>query len=167
MAGKRDRWIMLAILLALVAAVLIVGFRVRQQQLALEKAGAVRLIVQGRETVIPLSRLDRETYTKEVINVKGESRLDTYRGIEVRTLLTEYGYNVDQVSGMTVTAADQYSAEYSGDEIREPERICLAVRMNDREIEGAEPGQPGVLVIAFGDPNMKRMIRNPVTLEVK
>lgn len=68
---------------------------------------------------------------------------------------------------MTATAADQYSAEYSGDEIREAGRVYLAVAMNDQKIEGMEPDQPGVMVIVFGDSNSKRIIRNPVKLEIR
>ena len=39
--------------------------------------------------------------------------------------------------------------------------------MNDKTIEGMEPDHPGVMVIAFGDSNSKRMVRNPVKLEVR
>ena len=132
-----------------------------------EKEGTVLLVLQGQETVIPLSRLDREEFSKETVNGKGEIAMNSYRGIELKTLLQENGMKLDQVSGMTVTAADQYSAEYTGDEIRDSERIYLAVKINEKEIEGIEPGQPGLMVIAFGDPNSKRMVRNPVRLEVR
>jgi len=167
MTVKKYGWIMLAVLLVLVAAVLVVGFQVRNQQLEQEKAGSVRLIFQGRESVIPLARLDREAFSGETVNGKGETLRNSYRGIEVRTLLQECGYNTDQVSGMTATAADQYSAEYTGDEIREAGKIYLAVTMNDKTIEGMEPDHPGVMVIAFGDSNSKRVVRNPVKLEVR
>jgi len=30
-----------------------------------------------------------------------------------------------------------------------------------------EPDQPGVMVIVFGDSNSKRIIRNPVKLEIR
>jgi len=167
MKAKKYWWIMLAVLLALTIAVVVIGVQVRNQQLEKEKEGTVLLVLQGQETVIPLSRLDREEFSKETVNGKGEKAMNSYRGIELKTLLQENGMKLDQVSGMTVTAADQYSAEYTGDEIRDSERIYLAVKINEKEIEGIEPGQPGLMVIAFGDPNLKRMVRNPVKLEVR
>lgn len=167
MKAKKYWWIMLAVLLALTIAVVVIGVQVRNQQLEKEKEGTVLLVLQGQETVIPLSRLDREEFSKETVNGKGEKAMNSYRGIELKTLLQENGMKLDQVSGMTVTAADQYSAEYTGDEIRDSERIYLAVKINEKEIEGIEPGQPGLMVIAFGDPNSKRMVRNPVRLEVR
>lgn len=167
MTVKKYGWIMLAVLLVLIAAVLIVGFQVRNQQLELEKAGSVRLIVQGQEFVIPVSQLDRGEFFGETVSGKGEAISNSYRGVEVRTLLQEREYNPDRVTGMTATAADQYSAEYSGDEIREAGRVYLAVAMNDQKIEGMEPDQPGVMVIVFGDSNSKRIIRNLVKLEIR
>ena len=167
MKAKKYWWIMLAVLLVLSIAVVVIGFQVRNQQLEQEKKESVLIALQGQETVIPLSRLDREAFSKETVNGKGEKAMNSYRGIEVKTLLQECGMKLDQVSGMTVTAADQYSAEYTGDEIRDSERIYLVVKINEKEIEGIEPGQPGFMVIAFGDPNSKRMVRNPVKLEVR
>lgn len=158
---------MLAVLLALTVAVIIVGFQVRNQQLEQAKAGSIRLVLQGKETVIPFSRLDRESFSRETTNGKGETSTHNYRGIEVVTLLHECEVNTDQISSMTATAADQYRAEYTADELREPGKICLVVSVDENEVEGIEAGQPGVMVMAFGDSNSKRTVRNPVKLEVK
>ncbi len=167
MRNRKYRLIMVIILLVLAAATLIFGFLVRNQQLALEKAGAIRLILPGKEVTVPLSRLDREEFSKEVINGKGEKMQNTYRGIELKTLLQEYETDPGKVTGMTVTAADQFKAEYTGDEIREPGRIWLVVASNGKALEGMEPEQQGVWVIVFGDPDMRRTIRNPVRIEIK
>ncbi len=167
MQNRKYRLIMVVILLVLAAATLIFGFLVRNQQLALEKAGAIRLILPGKEVTVPLSRLDREEFSKEIINGKGEKMLNTYRGIELKTLLQEYETDPGKVNGMTVAAADQFTAEYTGDEIRESGRIWLVVASNGKALEGMDPGQPGVWVIVFGDPDMRRTIRNPIKVEIK
>ena len=167
MSRKKALWIMLSVLLALTAVVIIVGFQVRNQQLEQTEAGSILIELQGRETVIPFSRLDRESFSRETTNGKGETSMHSYRGIEVITLLRECEVNTDQILGMTATAADQYSAEYTADELREPGKICLVISVDEEEVEGIEAGQPGVMVMAFGDSNSKRTVRNPVRLKVK
>ncbi len=157
---------MIAGLLALAAAVLVVGLQVRNRQLALEQAGAVRLVVSGREIVIPFSRLDRNGFSGETVNGKGERAADDYRGIEMSALLREYDIDPARVTGMVVTASDQYSAEYTGDEIREPGKVFLATRRNGKEIEGIGPGRTGIWVIVFGDSDSRRLVRNPDRIHI-
>jgi len=65
MSRKKALWIMLSVLLALTAVVIIVGFQVRNQQLEQTEAGSILIELQGRETVIPFSRLDRESFSRE------------------------------------------------------------------------------------------------------
>ena len=73
----------------------------------------------------------------------------------------------DGLVEVTALAADQYSAAYSGDEIRESGRIYLAVEVNGESIEGIEGDRPGVQVIVFGDPDSRRMVRRVEILEIK
>ncbi|MBO7662014.1 MAG: hypothetical protein J6U01_01425 [Clostridia bacterium] len=167
MATKKYWIIMVAGLLVLAAAVLIVGLQVREQQLAQEQAGTIKLIAAGQEYVIPFSRLDRDSFSGETVNGKGEAAVNEYRGIELSALLRENDINPDQVKGAVATAADQYSAEYTGDEIREAGKIFLVVQSNGKQIEGIDPGSAGVWMIPFRDPNGRRIIRNPARIEIK
>ena len=73
----------------------------------------------------------------------------------------------DGLVEVTALAADQYSAAYSGDEIRESGHIYLAVEVNGESIEGIEGDRPGVQVIVFGDPDSRRMVRSVEILEIK
>ncbi len=167
MQNRKYRIIILAVLLALAAVTAVIGFQVRNQQLALEKDGAILMTVQGKEITVPLAKLNREEFTKEIVNGKGEKMENSYSGIELRTLLAEYEAEIGRITGMTVTAADQFAAEYTGDEIREAGKIWLVTSSNGKTLEGIDPGKPGVWVIVFGDPDMRRTIRNPVKVEIR
>ena len=105
-------------------------------------------------------------FSGETVNGKGERAADDYRGIEMSALLREYDIDPARVTGMVVTASDQYSAEYTGDEIREPGKVFLATRRNGKEIEGIEPGRSGIWVIVFGDSDSRRLVRNPDRIHI-
>ncbi len=161
----KKKWMLPAAVLLLAAAAVIVGLQVRAAQLAQEKAGAVILRMGGKETAVPIRNLDREAFSGETVNGKGEHFTHSYRGIELSALLREAGASPDSVMAVKAVAADQYSAEYTGDEVRKKGCIYLAVQTDGKMLEGIEPGTPGVQVIVFGDADSKRAVRNLSALE--
>ena len=158
---------MLLIILVLIAAVTVVGLLVRNSILEKEKADAIILKANGKEIIIPISSLNQEDFTGETVNGKGEHFTYSYRGIELKTLLEKNKISLDSITSVTAIAADQFSAAYTGDEVREAKRVYLAVQVDGVAVEGIEKGKPGAQMIVFGDPNSKRLVRNLQTLEIQ
>ncbi len=164
---KKKHYVIILTVLILVAAVVIVGLQVRNSMLKKEKADAIILKANGREVVVPITSLNQEDFSGETINGKGEHFTHNYRGVALKTLLEKNKISLDNISSVTAFAADQFSAVYTGDEVREGQRVYLAVQMDGVTIEGIEKGKPGVQVIVFGDSNSKRLVRNLQTLEAQ
>ena len=66
---------------------------------------------------------------------------------------------------MTAVSADQYTAELTGDEVRTPGRVYLAVEIDSVKVSGIDAGADGVQMIVFGDENMRRSVRNLAVIE--
>ncbi len=164
---KKKNYLILLIVLVLVAAVIVVGLIVRNSMLEKEKAEAIILKANGKEIIVPISSLNQEEFTGETVNGKGEHFTYSYRGIELKALLEKNKISLGSITSVTAVAADQFSASYTGDEVREAKRVYLAVQVDGVTVEGIEKGKPGVQVIVFGDQNSKRLVRNLQSLEVQ
>jgi hypothetical protein len=70
-------------------------------------------------------------------------------------VLAAAGVDSQAVQNVEALADDEYSAQLTGDEIREPAKVYLA-----KEEDGS------MKLIVFGDSNMKRNVRNIVKLVV-
>ena len=163
---KRSRWLIPLIIILLIAAVIVVGLQVRNQQTEKETSGTITLKSSGQEIKVPILDLDRENFSGETVNGKGEHFNNEYSGVELQKLLKEQGISLESVTEVKAAAADQYTAAYSGDEVREPGKLYLAVEVDGEAIQGIEGDDPGVQVIVFGDPDSRRLVRSLVTLEV-
>ena len=161
---KKTVWIICAVLL--IAAVIAVGLIVRSRQTAQEAAGAISLKANGQTRQIALKDLDREAFSGETVNGKGEHFSHDYSGISLKTLLADQKIDLAAVSSVSAVAADQFSASYTVDEINEEGKIYLAVQMDGKPIEGIEKGTAGVQMVVFGDSNSKRSVRNVSVIEV-
>ena len=164
---KKKHYVILLTILILVAAVVVVGLQVRNSMLEKEKADAIILKANGREIIVSVASLSQEEFSGETVNGKGEHFTHSYRGIALKSLLEKNKISLEGITSVTAYAVDQFSAVYAGDEVREGQRVYLAVQMDGVTIEGIEKGKPGVQVIVFGDPNSKRLVRNLQTLEVQ
>ena len=162
---KKTLWI--AAVALLVIAVLAVGLIVRNGQTAREAAGAVTLKTGGQALQIPLGELDQTAFSGETVNGKGERFTHDYRGVPLKALLEDRQVDLSAVSTVTVTAADQFSAEYTIDEINEEGKVWLAVQVDGQGVEGIDPGTPGAQMVVFGDPNSKRNVRCLTEIETK
>ena len=150
----------------LVAAVAVVGLIVRNRQQAEEQAGALQLQYGEQRLTIPLKELDQAEFSGETVNGKGDVFTRTYRGVELQALLEARKIDPTAVGGVTAVAADQFSAELTGDEVREAGRVYLAVQVDGKRVEGIDPGTPGVQLVVFGDSNSKRNVRNLSVLQI-
>ncbi len=154
---KKTLWI--AAVALLVVAVLAVGLIVRHRQMARQVAGAITLKTGGRTFQVPLEELDQVAFSGETVNGKGERFTHDYRGVPLKKLLEDQQVDLGTVSAVTLTAADQFSAEYTIDEINEAGKVYLAVQVDGQGVEGIDPGTPGAQMVVFGDPNSKRNVR--------
>ena len=126
------------------------------------------MVIRNGDQEIPVSFEDlRKTeFTGELVDGKGTVTAHSYTGILLKDLLSAKGINPAEITVLKVTSADNYSVEFTGDEIRADGTVYAAVVADGQPIEGIDPGTEGVQIIAFGDPNSRRCVRFAAILEI-
>lgn len=155
------------VICAVLALTLGVGLYVRNTQTAQEKQNAITVKAAGKEIVVAVKELDKGAFEGETVNGKGERSAHSYRGVELQALLKDKGVDFAAATGVHVSSADQYTADLTGDELREAGKVYLAVEIDGQKVSGIEEGTDGVQMIVFGDENMRRSVRNLAVIEVQ
>ena len=117
--------------------------------------GSLLIQHQGKDSYVQLEKLTMSEVSGSIVNGKGEQIEVRQPGISIRDVLIAAGIDADKIKGVSAFADDEYSAEISSEEINEQSLAYLA-----KEEDGT------VKLIVFGDPNMKRNVRNIVKLIV-
>lgn len=121
------------------------------------------MVING---TIPVSfeDLDKGDFSGELINGKGDVTHSTYRGVLLRELLESKNIEMSTVAVITITSADNYSAQFSVEEILSANNIYAAIEVNGEPIKGIDHGTTGVQIITFGDENSRRCVRYATTI---
>lgn len=116
--------------------------------------GQVEIIGKGQKSFAGESDIARIRVKGELVNGKGESvRIDA-QGSLLEDVLTSAGINPAEVAVLKITAQDEYTAEVSGEELLEADKVYLI-----REGDGS------YTLVVFGDSNSKRKVRNVTRIE--
>lgn len=149
------KWIVM-ILVILVAATTVVAAVHLMNQDAIE----CMLILQGdREIPVSFEDLDQDSFSGELVDGKGDVTAHAYTGIQLKTLLENKGIDLVAVTGITVTSADNYSVEFTAEELMTEGKLYLAITDGGEKIPGIEQNTDGVQAIVFGDENSRRCVR--------
>lgn len=144
-----------AIVLLLAITVVVAAIHLMNQD-----AVACMIIEQADQQIaVSFDELDQGAFSGDLIDGKGDVTSHSYTGILLRELLEGKGIDIAQVSGVTVTSADNYSVEFTAEEILQADKVYVAVTADGAKIDGIDPGTDGVQVIVFGDPNSRRCVR--------
>ncbi len=159
---KQTKIIILAIVV-LAALAGILGYSVRK--VSSPKDGLV-ITASGKETVIAWEDINRESFEGDLVNGKGETSHHVYEGVQLKSILEQAGAGIGEVSKLTVTSEDNYSAEVSGKEVLEAGKVYVALMSDGEVIKGIEGGQ-GAQLIVFGDSDSKRAVRYLKTITME
>ncbi len=149
---KKKSIIVITVLVIITAIIAAVHLSAREQI----PEGAIQVDSGGSSSYIELSEMSLEKVSGTVVNGKGEEKELSADGASLATALSEAGIKVQDVSLVKVTADDEYSAEITGDEMRESGKVFLYQE---------EEGKTGLVV--FGDENSKRRIHSVVKIDVQ
>lgn len=150
---KQKKAILLVFLaLALVTAVLAV---VHLSTLDKVPEGALMIRYKDQAGYVTLDKLRTAEVTGTIVNSKGVEKEVREQGVRVEDVLKAAGIDPAEAVSVTATAADEFSAVLTGEEIREAGKAWLA-----RDKEGVTK------LIVFGDSNSKRNVHNVVSLTV-
>lgn len=119
-----------------------------------------------QETVVSFEDLRKMEFSGELVDGKGTVTAHSYTGVLLKDLLSTKGISPVEITALKVTSADNYSVEFTGDEIRAVSKVYAAVIADGIPIEGIDPGTEGVQIIVFGDPNSRRCVRFAAILEI-
>jgi hypothetical protein len=152
---KKSILLLIAVIVIATAALVVVHLLTD----AVPEGNAVVLQVGGRTRTVPLDRLDQGAFHGDLTNGKGETAGHDFRGVELRTLLDQQGFDLPAAGTATVLAQDQYAATLTLAEIRTPGKVYIAVQEDGETLAGLEEGSAGAQLVVFGDPNAKRCVR--------
>jgi len=159
----KKKWVIIGIVLLLAATCVVAGLHLADQ-----KPVECMVILKGEQQIsVSFEELDQGSFSGELTDGKGDVTAHRYTGILLRTLLEQKGIDLSGICGITVTSADNFSAEFTADEILQADNVYIAVTADGAKIEGIDPGTDGVQVIVFGDPNSRRCVRfaQKITME--
>lgn len=149
------KWIIMGIALLLVATGIVAALHLANQ----DDIGCMVILQGEQEIAVSFEDLDKYAFSGELTDGKGDVTFHEYTGILLRELLAGKGIDLAQVTGVTVTSADNYSVTLTGDEIRQADKVYVAITVDGAKIEGIDPGSAGVQLIVFGDANSRRCVR--------
>ena len=155
---------LLIVIIALVAVTAIVA----AVHLSNQDTVACMVISQNdRQIDVSFEDLGNETFSGELIDGKGDVTHHEYTGILLKKALEKKGIDLSGISRVTVTSADNYSVEFTAEEILQEDKVYVAVTADGKQIEGIDPGTDGVQLIVFGDANSRRCVRfaQKITIE--
>lgn len=126
------------------------------------------MVIRKGNLEIPVSfeDLHKTDFSGELVDGKGTVTSHSYTGVLLKDLLASKDINITERSVLKVTSADNYTVEFTGDEIRTDSMVYAAVTADDNPIEGIDPGTEGVQIIVFGDPDSRRCVRFAAILEI-
>lgn len=119
-----------------------------------------------QEVSVSYEDLRKEEFSGELVDGKGTVTAHSYTGILLKDLLSAKGIDLAKITALKVTSADNYSVEFTGDEVLADSTLYAAVVADGQLIEGIDPGTEGVQIIVFGDPNSRRCVRFAAILEI-
>lgn len=115
----------------------------------------VRVTRNGKTTYLDVSDLDKEAVQGTIVNGKGKEITIDARGLPLAKALEKAHVDASAVQSVTVTARDEFSAEVSGEEVRQAGKAYL---LCDEE---------GAVLVVFGDANAKRNVRQVERIDVQ
>ena len=120
----------------------------------------------GEEIAVSFEDLDKQSFAGELIDGKGDVTSHSYTGVLLKELLEAKGITLADISGIKITSADNYSVEFSAEELMADDRLYAAITADGETIEGIDAGEPGVQIIIFGDENSRRCVRFASVIEI-
>ena len=139
-------------LLVIAAAVFAVIHLTTREQVP---EGAIAIHVGSDVKYVDPSKLTQVPVQGTVINGKGQEIPVDEKGYELSELLKAAKIDASSIGGIKVTAADEFSASLTKDEVNESGKAYIV------------SGEEGLQLVVFGDPNMKRNVRNVERIEVE
>ena len=140
----------LAVLILAVALLAVVHFHTRETV----PEGALAVHAGENVSYVEVEKLALVPVQGTVINGKGEETEVNEQGVALCDVLRAAKLDPEAVGAVTVTASDEFSAKLSGAELNEAGKAYLV------------PGDDGLQLIVFGDENMKRNVRDVVSVDV-
>ena len=143
--------VVLVLLLAAVATLAIVHAVTREKV----PEGAIAVHSGEKVSYVKMEDLALVNVQGTVVNGKGEKKEISEQGIRFADFLRKAGIDTEKASSVSVSAADEYSATLTGEELNETGKVYLI------------KGDDGLQLIVFGDENMKRSVRGVASVDVQ
>ena len=150
-----NKWIVVIVAVLVAATAVVAAIHLMNQ----DDVECMVICLGARQIPVSFEDLDKGSFSGELIDGKGDVTHHEYTGVELKALLETKGIDPAVVTGVTVTSADNYSVEFTAEELLEEGKLYLAITDDGEKIKGIENGTDGVQAIVFGDENSRRCVR--------
>ncbi|MBR0130683.1 MAG: hypothetical protein IJM08_05225 [Firmicutes bacterium] len=150
---KQNKAIIAILVLLVIAAAVFAVIHLTTRENVPE--GAIAIHVGEDVKYVDPSKLTQVPVQGTVINGKGQEIPVDEQGYELSELLKAAKIDISAIGGIKVTAADEFSASLTKEEVNESGKAYIV------------QGEDGLQLVVFGDPNMKRNVRNVERIEVE
>lgn len=116
---------------------------------------AVRVTWRDKTVYLDTADFIGEDVHGTLVNGKGEETVLDDEGLSLAKALERAHVDVNAVEAVSVTARDEFSAQISGEELRQPGKVYL---LNEEE---------EAMLVVFGDSNAKRRVRQVERIDVQ
>lgn len=149
------RKLKLIIIVLLAATVLAAALHLNNQK----DISCMLIKYADEEISVDFEDLNKQEFSGELKDGKGDISKHVYSGVLLKDLLTAKGVDLLTLSGVKVTSADNYSADFSREDVLADDRLYAATIVDGKTIEGIDDDTAGVQIIIFGDANSRRCVR--------
>ena len=150
----KQKRIILVIIIILAAAAAVLAILHLTHSKPVEQ-GQIEVIRQNQKWLLNAADIAKVSVKGELVNGKGETINIDAKGIALADALSSAGIDPTEAAVVRITAQDEFSAEVSGEELLEPEKVYLIC-----EDDGT------FTLVVFGDSNSKRKVKEVTRIEV-
>lgn len=131
-----------------------------------QKSADLIIGYNGITTNVSYEDIHTKAFSGEQVNGKGERTKHDYEGVSLLTILNNNKIDVQADMTIVVNSEDNYSAELTGSEVLDSNKVYIALSADGKKIESIDGGQ-GAQLIVFGDKNSKRAVRYMKEINIK
>ncbi|MBQ5913044.1 MAG: hypothetical protein IIW93_08120, partial [Bacteroidaceae bacterium] len=106
-------WWIIGIALLLAVTCVVAALHLGNQ----EEIAGMQILWEEQKISVSLAELEQGTFSGSLIDGKGDVTQHEYTGILLRELLQSKGVDLEKLTAVTVTSADNYSVDFTAEEI--------------------------------------------------
>ena len=172
MSKNKIAAIIIGVLVVLLGIGLVFNQKIVKENKALIENVEIKIVDQGKEIGVisyeEIIALGAVEYEAIYDTSKTDPIVETYKGVELQTILRSFDIPLKERNAVTLTAVDNFAMAYTMEEVLQEENMYITFERNGKVIEGKEEGDSGpLLAIVKNDQFSNRRCKWLISVEVQ